>query len=164
MKAYWGSSGIALLIPKFGTTCRCGRLHVLSTLPPGKEPRYPSNRRLDGPRTSSGWSLLSARIRTQPNLQLFAVPTALSRLRFSACYGTQKFIQYSQVPSDFSYIKGHRMVWSVKELYFLCKCKTSVRNVTFEVISLHWSDIAALPDDRFCVVCCLAEVHRLCLR
>ena len=34
----WGSSGDASLIPKLGTTWRCGRPHVPSALPPGKDP------------------------------------------------------------------------------------------------------------------------------
>lgn len=45
---------------------------------------------------------------------LFLLPAQPAVIRrtdcaISACYGTQKFIQHSQVPSDFSYIKGHRM-------------------------------------------------------
>jgi hypothetical protein len=31
-----------------------GRLHTLVALPPGKEPRYPSDRRLGGPQSQSG--------------------------------------------------------------------------------------------------------------
>jgi hypothetical protein len=42
---------------------------------------------------------------------LFLLPAQPALIRhtdcaISACYGTQKFVQYS----DFSYIKGHRMV------------------------------------------------------
>jgi len=47
------------------------------------------------------------------NLSLLPVQPAVIRRTdgaISACRVTQKFIQYWQVPSDFSYIKGHRMV------------------------------------------------------
>ena len=101
---------------------------------PGKEPRYPSNRKLDGPRTSSGWFWRKEKY----------LPSASPACTYSP-YRLRCFclLWNPEVHTVFagavwlSYIKGHRMVWSVKGLYFLCKCKTSVRSATFEGISLH---------------------------
>jgi hypothetical protein len=55
MKAYWGSGGIAPLIlwPRHQVGVS-GQLHTPAALLPGKEPRYPLDRRQGGSQNRSG--------------------------------------------------------------------------------------------------------------
>jgi hypothetical protein len=54
MKAYWGSRSIPpCILTSALDGGECSALHP-AALPPGKDPRYPLNRRQDGPQSRSG--------------------------------------------------------------------------------------------------------------